>query len=417
MSYQSKKILKGILAVVAAFFLILYLNYPVLAGFSTVDSYFQQNPGQASAFASQLGISPNVAAPIVPTQTSVPVVAEVLNASGQVIATTYNGTVTTVGTTKLAAVVTGGLAALGIGVYTVDGINKLRDKALAKYKAANPNLLDKVEVAGRGFNSSCTPVGFFSYTFFGTTFEQVSGQFPGFPCTGIQVKVDGQIAKNSDGLPYTFYDITTWQITRNTFEQLTQSQRDAAVGMLTPAELVGELEPSNVSLVPSTFSPDADRVRFTFPDGTPLLTPYGYLPYSQPLEFPVSGSPNIDADSDGIPDSEDPDDDNDGIPDTEDPDDDNDGTPDEYEAESPKTEPIEATKFEAENWLDHGIKVFKTKFPFDIFGDITIAGSPNECPKYTFFDRDFELCPVRDMLSILKVPALIAFMIWAFFSI
>ena len=102
--------------------------------------------------------------------------------------------------------------------------------------------------------------------------------------------------------------------------------------------------------------------------------------------------------------------DDDGIPDKDDLDKDNDGNPD-------SIKPIEPKKFEAENWLKHGITVFSTKFPFDMFGSIESSNAGFECPTYTFFDRNFELCPIRDFFVVFKYPVIIGFMIWSFQSL
>lgn len=212
-----------------------------------------------------------------------------------------------------------------------------------------------------------------------------------------------------------------------------ESKRRNAVGQLTNNDVSGILEAGARKTVTSGQS---------FPNGVHSGSPLTFT--SGPLVAPT------DTDGDGIPDSTDPDDDNDGVPDAKDPkpkdatipsstdfdgdgepdstdnDDDNDGLPDAQDpnpkdasdkANVPETTAIPADTFTAQNWLTYGVTVLKTKFPFDILGDLSTTGSANECPKYTFFTHEFELCPIKDMLSIAKIPALIAFMVWAFFSI
>lgn len=66
------------------------------------------------------------------------------------------------------------------------------------------------------------------------------------------------------------------------------------------------------------------------------------------------------------------------------------------------------------NFLAYASNKLKTKFPFDIFGDLTNPQLINDCPTYRFFNYDFELCPLRDFLSILKWPVIIGFMVWSY---
>ena len=79
---------------------------------------------------------------------------------------------------------------------------------------------------------------------------------------------------------------------------------------------------------------------------------------------------------------------------------------------SPEIVTIEPSTFQSVNFLTHGVTVFSNKFPFDIFGTISPDIQPfDDCPTYTFFDRDFELCPIKDILTIFKYPVIIGFLI------
>lgn len=66
------------------------------------------------------------------------------------------------------------------------------------------------------------------------------------------------------------------------------------------------------------------------------------------------------------------------------------------------------------DWFTYSKLKFSNKFPFDIFGDINGSSGVPDCPSYTFFDRVYELCPIRDMLVLFKYPAIIGYLIWTF---
>ncbi len=82
-------------------------------------------------------------------------------------------------------------------------------------------------------------------------------------------------------------------------------------------------------------------------------------------------------------------------------------------SEIPELPPVE---FNQKNWLEHGIEVFSQKFPFDIFGEVSIEGG-YVCPTYIFFEMPFELCPIADVIAILKYPAIIGFAIRMYHSL
>ena len=153
-----------------------------------------------------------------------------------------------------------------------------------------------------------------------------------------------------------------------------------------------------------------------------IIEPLNDLVTNQPDNPIVAAGESItidrDTDGDGILDPDDPDDDNDGIPDTEDTDSDGDGTEDIAEIqqtnlESPTLTEISPQGFSQLAWPNYAQAQLANKFPFDFFGSFTAAGDVNECPTYTFFEEDFELCPVRDVIVIAKYPVIIAFAIWA----
>lgn len=69
------------------------------------------------------------------------------------------------------------------------------------------------------------------------------------------------------------------------------------------------------------------------------------------------------------------------------------------------------------NFVEHAKLKFKDKFPFDVFGSSNGGGSTTACPSYSFFDRNFELCPISEVFGILKYPVVIGYLIWSLQSI
>ena len=80
----------------------------------------------------------------------------------------------------------------------------------------------------------------------------------------------------------------------------------------------------------------------------------------------------------------------------------------------PLIDPIQPQAFEQKSWMQHGIEVLSTKFPFDMFGDLDFQEISADCPVYTFFQRDFELCVIKDFFAAFKIPAIIGFAIWSY---
>ena len=83
-----------------------------------------------------------------------------------------------------------------------------------------------------------------------------------------------------------------------------------------------------------------------------------------------------------------------------------------------ETNPNKASKFAKPNFVAYAVSVFSKKFPFDIF--VSVAAPPPgglTCPTYSFFEKPFELCIVKDMVAILKFPALLGFLVWCIMAI
>ena len=84
---------------------------------------------------------------------------------------------------------------------------------------------------------------------------------------------------------------------------------------------------------------------------------------------------------------------------------------------STATDPIELPRPEVQNFVSYAVTKFSSKFPFDVVGQMPSGAASSACPKFTFFGRDFELCFIRDALSILRIPVVISFVIWSVMSI
>ena len=412
----SKKFTQRFWAVIAAIFLIsIDLFIPISASaFSTAS--LASNPGLAALLASEYGVG----------------VAAATSATATVAGTTAAGASFSYTAAAATAVVAGAVGAIGLHIWDSSRNNEAQQKAAEKYCLANPgdSVCGIYQVKARGIDmSNCGP-----YSYFETTSPNPINAVPGSyteggkTCTGLKIQF-------SDGTYYlgnnaVFYQPSVEIINplKVAWKDWAQSKRDAAVGLLSNSDwqdLVSGM-PKVRSLNPGDFI------------STPVILP-GETIQDEPKKFPTWAhpaiDPNLDTDGDGLTDEEEKklgtnpnnsDTDGDGIPDGEekrlgtDPnnsDTDGDGIPDGQDKDTPNVpeiSPIQPQKFTGKNWLQHGIDVFSNKFPFDIFGSVSITGSINECPSYSFFDRSFELCPVRDFIVMLKWPVIISFIIWSY---
>jgi hypothetical protein len=409
--------MKLILRKILILLLVLCISFPVtpaLAGFSTVDTYFEQHPDQAAGFAAQLNIAPNVGAPIVPTSNAVPVVAEVLNASGQVIATTFNGSVSAVGTSKLAIGLTaaGGIA---IGALGANGINNLIDKAKTNYCNANSSL----SICGGAYytvyivekaDNSLSSIGHGYYTppvvkshddvYAQTTYHDSAGRFLLRASDYGNVK-DVVLKAN----------ITDWN-------NWTQQERDTAIANLSPYDLASAYDEQKI--IPYSPVEGGKQIRIRTP-GQPsvFVTPNGHVVDDKVIQ-PLS-SPPVDTDNDGTPDDQDLDDDNDGIPDNSDPDDNGNGVPDyeEIDGDVPSFEDSECVECEPQfdnvpNFVTYAIGQLSGKFPFDLLGDwefLQTQSATLQCPNYTFWGKTYQVCEVRNFFVGVKYSVWVSFII------
>ena len=69
------------------------------------------------------------------------------------------------------------------------------------------------------------------------------------------------------------------------------------------------------------------------------------------------------------------------------------------------------------NFIAYGMRTLSKKFPFDVFGTPSEDGDSDVCPKLEILDKKFELCIILDALKILKIPTIIAFIIWSIQSL
>lgn len=411
-------------AFAALFPFLVFPNY-ALAGFSTVDTYFEQHPDQAVGFAAQLNINTTTAGSLAATNQAVPVAAQVLDASGKVIATTYNGTTTVAaGTNPFLAIFGGGVAVGGIGATA---ISSLRDKANQRYSEIYPNDTGatKFRARIRNNNAGCDQY----YEFSASSYSIIPHPEPFFQTysgcgyTGITmiraIQFDGSIANFDGGFgePISITPIDP----KTKWEDFTQARRDAAIGLLTPTDYKEALQGSGSPLAP--LPEGASKIRITPPEGKSiiLVKPDGTTEIiSSPTDISLSPSPDIDGD--GTPDDQDLDDDNDGIPDTQDSDDNNNGVPDaeEIKKDVPDID-IDDTCIECdsqfqdvENFVSYAVNKAKNKFPFDILGNWEILKTSTvalECPKYTFWGKEYQVCEIRNFFVAIKYSIWTSFII------
>lgn len=65
------------------------------------------------------------------------------------------------------------------------------------------------------------------------------------------------------------------------------------------------------------------------------------------------------------------------------------------------------------NFIAYGMRVFSKRFPFDVFGTAPASGADDVCPRLDILDKQFELCIILDALKMLKIPTIIAFIVWS----
>jgi hypothetical protein len=72
---------------------------------------------------------------------------------------------------------------------------------------------------------------------------------------------------------------------------------------------------------------------------------------------------------------------------------------------------VPGAAFTRPNFLSHALTVFSAKFPLDIVGSVSPSGGSTSCPYYEFYDEQFEVCFVRDAVTVLKIPIIISVVI------
>ena len=68
-------------------------------------------------------------------------------------------------------------------------------------------------------------------------------------------------------------------------------------------------------------------------------------------------------------------------------------------------------------FVENAVEKLGGKFPFDLLGDtVTVTGS-NECPNYTFYGEQIELCFLNTVLNAVKIPAQVGIGVLLFWRI
>lgn len=412
--------MKKIFLFLLVFLLFFFQVNPAYAGFSTVDSYCERNPTQCVGMAKELGLNTTAAQPLA-TQQAVSVTAEVLNASGKVIAVTRNGVTHAVGTKPFMSLVGGTIA---VGAIGVAGITLLQNRAsqTANYGVSGTLYTGASETYSQGFPSSPARLNFANFAGPVTTYVNST-------CGGVSSATGQKVewcTTNSSNPPVRSV-ITSISpnpnATKPTWQNATQAQRDSAIASLTPTDYKDAM--ATAEGTPLTMPVEGESIMLYPPAGLPLVVqmPDGSLiTVSEPKRIPYASSTSIDTDRDGTPDFEDLDDDNDGIPDTNDTDDDNNGIPDaeEVKGDIPDLDPNEEcvecdSQFQnVPNFVSYAINKSKTKFPFDILGEWRILQTSTtalECPKYTFWGKEHQVCEVRNFFVGIKYAIWVSFIV------
>lgn len=150
--------------------------------------------------------------------------------------------------------------------------------------------------------------------------------------------------------------------------------------------------------------------------GQPVVFPDGGVvvgPDNQPRVVPPGGSydPNTDLIKDPTTDpTTDPATD----PNSPDPANVNDPNNPDFGTAPGPSEAIPEPDFQGPHFLVHAKNVFAEKFPLDIIGDFGSAGGSEACPVFgPFFGWTHEICPLVNIVNMVKVPSIVAFIIWA----
>lgn len=448
-SYRYSKFLSRIL-ITLALLIFLHLDFPApaWAGISTVDAFCEQNPVGCSNFAKDLGINNAARGAITAPTSSSRVVVDVLDDVGNVVTKTtatverVNGTNPFVVLGRLSDASNIVRTALDFAGLSPNDVTKAQELGKTRYFPTNPNDPDRptiYRVRTRNPNVNCDS----SYTFdapYGYSIQPNRvpeyRNLKGCGFTGLT-----EIAATQLNNAIRYYDggfgdpIAITPVNGKPWQEMSEDKRRTIIDGLTASDYARILNqvPSSTNLaIPDNASSvrispiDGDDLVIMSPDGTtrkisvpttiPLKNPE---PTPEPTPTPTptptpepTKSPAVEPTPTPTPDpspSPSPSPSGDPSP-----------SPSPSPSPTPQPDPNESPQVDfstAENFLVHAKRVFSDKFPFDILGDFEAKGNSNECPKYTFFSHEFELCPIRDFLSMLKIPVIISFLIWAFMSI
>jgi len=81
------------------------------------------------------------------------------------------------------------------------------------------------------------------------------------------------------------------------------------------------------------------------------------------------------------------------------------------------TAAIAPTVFSDPNFVEYAKVKLIDNFPVDIWGTPPNAGDIGQCPSFSFWGKDFQICIILQALQVLRVPVVISFIMWAVMSI
>lgn len=335
---------------------------------------------------------------------------------------------------------------------------QLQNKAVDKFCIANPSDPDcgsaSYQVNFINPNSSCSV--FISSTFqapFGYAIIRRTESW--FAC-GTNKYAVVHIFNSSGGVASTVgggMEISSYpqvsRVNQKPFSEWSQEKRSAAVGLLTPDDVLPILQSSSQGGILKA-GDNLQSGAYIFPEvGQPSYHPSTVVPEPDPNidtdgdsipdeeEKRIGTNPNsADTDGDGIPDGQEialglnplnPDTDGDGIPDGQDTDANGNGVPDaqEVKGEIPNFEgecaECEPDFQDVPNFVSYAWDKAANKFPFDIVGDFQFLGSgaavSNVCPKYTFWGEEYVVCEVKNLFVGVKYVTWVGFILRMIFAI
>jgi hypothetical protein len=379
--------------------ILLQLSFiPPAFAFDSVDTFLAKHPAQAAQFAKQLGINHTSRGTLANTaSTARNIAVRSYSKSGQLISSSPQSF-------SLKGVLGGFIGRTVEGFFTrlggvaAEKLLGLEETAADRYIAQHPEAATVGIIRGTAYGGGCVNVGVVTHYIPAADVPYlypVSDRFCGSDGHVIYKQNSGRYSTSIGATLYKGIPEITYG---SDYNSLTDAQKQAAFDLLTDAEKLQAFDPQSPISIPS----DAARVEIV-PDGDlTLVGPDGNLiniPGGSPYSLNLPSSPE-DSDGDGIPNSE------------------------EVSGDIPSLEDEECFECEkqfqnVENFVSYAIKKSKDKFPFDILGDWEVLkeNASNECPKYTFWGKQQEVCFVRDLFVGLKFSIWVSFIVRMILSI